>query len=242
MEIEIVLPVCHADIARAKQSLELIKQFGGVSPFLVFTWGAGWDKEEVLSVMPCRHTVLETENEMGWPEACNHLFQQTAYILNNSGNKKPWFFMEADCLPLRAGWYEELCQEYENAGKPYMGVVTPTMWVNLQTHERWMDGEHMVGCGIYPADFVTRETGFELVDRHAWDTEIGDKVVPFTHNTKLMAHRWQTVNYRKNDEGLLIMDDVPKEDVDSRVKPIPPEAVTLHGVKDDSLYKLLKAA
>jgi len=241
MGIKIVLPVCDVDLHQVESLAWRMKQLEDYDNIaVVATWAANWDVDHLLKMIePQWYHAIQDSNEMGWPEASNHLFYRTALFLREQGNTDPWFFMEGDCLPLKKGWRQALETEYEKAGKPYMGVVTDTVYMDTATKRRWTEGKHMVGAGIYPADFLTRCQGIHTVDRHAWDVVIGDEILEDVHHTDLICHRWQTQNYRYNEEGLLIMDDVPKDDVDSRVKPVPKEAVVLHGVKDFSLAKLL---
>lgn len=242
----LVIPVSHMDMDRAWRLVERIAKYGGMKEEAVMlsaTWSASWDVDPIQRALEdqfgyVRINKLATECEVGWPEAANHLFYETAKSIDAFRFKEPWYFLEADNTPLRPGWFEALKSEYTAAGKPYMGVVNKSRWVNQRTGEQFIRGEHMVGTGIYPADFFERSNLIHQVDIIPWDVAIGSEVVPEVHDTKLISHHWGCHNARREADGLIYVDTIdPKKEYNAGV--IPAEAVVCHGVKDGSLDKAL---
>lgn len=245
--MKIVMPISHVDIEQAKLLAKQLVTFGmDKKVIVVSTWRATWDIDALVellgnSFLEC--VSLQSECEVGWPESSNHLFYESATFLQKINNDEPWLFMEADMFPIMSSWYGDLLDEYNSAGKPYMGVIGANVYVNKLTGKTWIDGKHMVGAGIYPADFLQRCKSVHYLDYYPWDIAISSEIIKEVHHTNLIAHRWNTCNYRYDNSGdFIIMDDIPKEFVGPRAKPIPLETVLVHGVKDSSLYNLLNPA
>jgi len=57
---------------------------------------------------------------MRYPEVANWAFRQCAKAMSG----KPFIWIEADSIPLKAGWAKTLTEEYEKVGKPYLYVKT----------------------------------------------------------------------------------------------------------------------
>lgn len=242
----LVIPVSHVDLDRAWRLVERIAKYGGMKEegvILSSTWKASWDMAPVGRALADQfkfvlRNEIATECEMGWPEAANHLFYETSKFVHERNFGEPWYFCEADNTPLRPGWFEALKQEYAAAGKPYMGVINSSRWVNQQTGEQFIRGKHMVGTGIYPADFLDRCQSIHRVDIVPWDVTIGYEILPEVHDTALISHHWGCQNATRAEDGLIYVESIdPVKGYNAGV--IPAEAVVCHGVKDGSLDQVL---
>lgn len=242
----LVLPVSHMDLDRALRLVKRINKYGGMEADMVLlsaTWRAAWDVSPILQILSetfgnVLFNKLDTECEVGWPDAANHLFYETAKHVHALGMNLPWYFMEADNTPLRPCWFADLKKEYVLSSKPYMGVVNKSRWVNQQTGEQFIRGEHMVGTGIYPPGFLMSCKSVHLLDIIPWDVAIGPEILPEVHNTKLISHHWGCQNARREADGLIWCDTIdPKKEYNAGV--ISAEAVVCHGVKDGSLDRVL---
>lgn len=253
----LVLPICDKEIHQAHRLATWMHALGGMKDqrcLVAYTWKAQWDIPlvienlsstfgEVLSYMP------PLEDESGWPISSNTFFQQVAEYLDSIGNSEPWFWFECDVCPLKEGYWAALTTEYNEAGKPYMGTINQSQFmyvrdvvkngVTYPKGYKFFQGRHLVGAGIYPGDFWRRCAGIRSLSEIAFDVALGAEIAPEAHDTKLMAHRWQTWKYRRNAEGLLTMEDVDPDDNLYSGRVIPPEAVIVHGCKDTSLIGLL---
>ena len=160
--MKLVLPVSHVDFKLAALLASYTATLGQMTEercLVVSTWSAAWYMDPILEwIRPAFGSVeylkLATENEQGWPASASHLFFETCKHLHEHDNTEPWFWCEADALPLRAGWFQELKHEYEEAGKPYMGKINDSRFENIKTGERFIKGKHMSGVAVYPANFL----------------------------------------------------------------------------------------
>lgn len=139
------------------------------------------------------------------------------------------------------GALDRIEEEYDRVGKPYMGTVNDTRFRDKRTGKLHLQGKHMVGTGIYPADFAERSKAIHMMTRVPWDIEVQDEVLPECHDSKLFFHCWGTHKYHFTKEGELIGRDVerpPAKEQHYYARPVPTETAVIHGSKDDSLYKL----
>ena len=93
---------------------------------------------------------------------------------------KPFFWMETDSIPLKAGWLEALTQEYHTCGKPFL---------ISSDHQKF---DQVGGIGFYPA-----ETHWLVpVDfaHSSWDLWLIHCVPHLVHRTPLIQHSYGTYN------------------------------------------------
>ncbi len=252
-----VLPVCDKEIKQASHLAAWLHMLGGMEKtrcLVVQTWKAQWEISPIINSLRTTFGTVDAyqpplEDESGWPISSNTFFQQTAEYLEESGNTEPWFWWECDVAPLSPGYWAALTAEHKISGKPYMGTINQSQFMYVRDvvkdgvaypkGHRFFKGRHMVGAGIYPADFWRRCAGVRTLPELAFDVALGPEIEPFCHDSKLIAHRWQTHKYHRNPEGLLTMEDVDPDDNLYGGRPIPPDAIAVHGCKDTSLIDLL---
>lgn len=241
----LVIPVSHVDLDRAERLAKRILKYGDMRAeraVICSTWNASWDIDPFIEILSSAIEFVSvykipTECELGWPEAANHTFVEASKHVHELDIRMPWYFMEADNTPLRPGWFDALKKEYKAAGKPYMGVINKSRWVNKVTGEQEVRGRHMVGTGIYPPDFMERSELIHRVDIVPWDVAIGPEIIHEVHDTKLISHHWGCRDAVRRD-GLIYCESIdPAKEYNAGV--IPSEAVVCHGIKDGSLDKVL---
>jgi hypothetical protein len=244
--INVVLPIYRGDLHLALPLLRRLASWRGELQehhfAMLCCWEDKFDIEPLAKDMSelfknFRFQVIPDVPEFGgWPDAANHMFYHAARWC--AGEAFYWF--EADNFPLRPCFLDDLEKEYSESGKPYMGVINVSRWQmpDGKTEER---GQHMVGTGIYPKDFLSVCKSIHFVPEGIpWDVYIGEEVVPQCHDTKLIHHAWGTCNYRLED-GVLNCDNFePKPGNHLYARPVGKDAVVIHGDKSASLYKLLK--
>jgi hypothetical protein len=166
--------------------------------------------------------VYPTPAIQGWPDAPNYAFQCTAYHMEQAG--RPWWWMEADCIPTKPGWMEALENEYDRGKKPFMGVVVPGM-------------AHVNGVAIYPANTPRLLRKAMICTNVAWDSESGVDMVPLTHDVPhLIQHAWGVVGSELHPSiGMAPVFDSP-----SKLKWLTPTAAVFHRCKDNSLIQRLR--
>jgi hypothetical protein len=247
--IKLVLPISEVDRSLAELLVPRLCKLGGLknTPILVMVcWADSFNidnichymrpfvKEVSLVVLP------DVPEALGWPAASNHMFYETAKHLDEVKNEHPFYWFEMDCFPITSDWLETIEKEYKESARPYLGVVNESLWRDNGTGETFIRGKHMVGSGIYPANFIQRCDAIHYLEADvAWDVACGPEIVDQCTPTKLIAHRWNTCNYKRNHAGEVVGED--KDFVEGRRhynQPIPYGTRVVHGCKDKSLYEI----
>lgn len=158
----------------------------------------------------------------GYPQSANWAFQNIA--LHMAKQKSPWFFFEADAIALQPDWLEQLQNEYEQCGQDWMG-----------SHVEGM--RHANGSMIYPADAAQRMPKAMHCSDQAWDYHGAEDYMGQCHNSRRMVHVWTLVNRMACPVG---GGELPANVTAAEISQwLPPGAVYLHRIKDDSLLRLL---
>lgn len=159
-----------------------------------------------------------------WPQAPNWAFQQAGRHIYLKIHR-PWLWKEADMIPLKPDWIEQLQQEYQQCGKPFMGSVVPGMG-------------HANGTSVFPADMPARCPSAMKCADAAFDTAMMKDMIPHCHDSiRLMQHIWGVANGKPHVQiGEPIHFSTP-EQVQAWVEP---QAVTFHRCKDTSLIDQLR--
>lgn len=254
--------VWSGDALKALRQLEYIADLGGAEnyPFILAHTEAV-DPTPLIQVARRAFASVETivipGNELPWPVGPNHDFFHAVNALNGRG---PFLWLEWDVLPTRPSWLADLEREYLASGKPFMGRVHPVYMMKAGTYEKEVDGDHMNGSGIYPANtpaflpafqfMLQQPEPFDLFLRWqiAWRSapEGGFAINPATgqrisqrHSSDQMCLAWCSVNYRW-ENGRIVHDrrkgyeNVQTDELDLD------RHVLHHGCKDDSLLTLLR--
>jgi hypothetical protein len=158
------------------------------------------------------------QDERGWPMSSNTLFLTCYNEIKRIG--APCFlWIEADCVPLKPGWIDQMEGEYKHCGKPFMGCVYQRPF------------SHLTGCAIYPNNIeqynpkVTKG-GYTS----AWDVVNPNLTIAASCHTKLFQHVWG--NHKHN-----IAPTFPNQ---ASLKLLSSEAVLFHCCKDGSLIDRLR--
>lgn len=159
-----------------------------------------------------------------WPEACNWAFQYTAKHIA-SRIRRPWFWMEADMVPLKPGWLKMLQEDFLNCGKPMYGpIVRPPGHIN--------------GTAIYPADFAEISPRAMNCTNLSWDTEMTPDTLDIRYDgSSLIQHAWGMVEGRLDETTGPAAHFAAVELVERWIRP---EAVIFHRCKDGSLIDRLR--
>ena len=228
----VVLPCCEKDLQMLIKNLQWMKDLDGQQHFDALV-SQDPDTNRILAgqVMDAAraafvhvdHFVYDRVPMPRWPFGPNWAFQSTAWhIYERVG--RPWFWMEADCVPLREGWLSEWFDEYAHCGKPFMGAVVPGR-------------QHMNGTAIYPANFPEVSPAAMKAADVAWDWVMQNDTIPLTHNSKLLFHFWGVVNGMPHPYDGPPANFLTQADVD---RWIPPHAVLVHRAKFGTLQDRLR--
>jgi len=155
-----------------------------------------------------------------WPETPNLLFR-TACRYVGAVAKKPFFWLEVDCVPLRGDWLDLIESEYVAAGRPYMGF------------RRDIPVPHITGIAVYPPNVAaynpeslrSKSNSFGGIP---FDTVDGHLTVKHAHVTKLIHHEWGERDKPWTFPDRASLDRISKD------------AVLFHRCKDGSLVDRLR--
>jgi hypothetical protein len=231
----VVLPVCVKDADLMLKCLDWMVELDGQNQFDCLlshdpSLGPAWmSRLRAAAQRAFRHVhefVYPRPVRENWPDAANIAFQSTALHIQAACHQ-PWFWFEADCVPLQPNWLSSLWLEYRNCGHPIMGPVVPGMG-------------HMNGTAIYPANFANSAphamaAGYGT----AFDSDMTPDLVGRTHDcSRSFCARWGMVN------GTLHPSAGPAphfSSPQSLAQWVPPGAVLFHRCKDGSLIDQLRA-
>jgi hypothetical protein len=248
----LVLPVSQADLNLATKLAGHIALLGNLARHRLLVVGTLMTKDEagVLkdqlapSFAGADLFIPDSECELGWPQSANHLWARTVRHLQRTGNQEPWYWFEADNTPIREDWLDAVETEYNQAAKPFLGAVQPTRMLDRNTGEFVkVDGEHVIGTCVYPADFSKRSLlwSYTRIDDgpnvEPFDVYLRHEMRPQTAVSKLIHNNWRTKNYEIDSDGRIYCD--PIDDL-SVYGPVPTNAAVVHGCKDGSLIEALQ--
>jgi len=153
--------------------------------------------------------------ELGYAAMANHAFKAGLEAVEKLFPAAPMLWMEADCVPIRPSWHQEISLEYEKCGKFYMGDFHP-----------YGAKPHMTGNGVYGADWRERCPSFALLPgpnpREGWDSSCRGDTLPQSHRSCTIQQVWEPPRFTEEKMGM-----------------IHPETALFHRSKDGSLIDVL---
>lgn len=197
--------------------------------------------------------VVATDNEFahGWFRGPNRMFHWIVDYLEMKDSHDPFLWLEIDACPLVKGWADKLQAAYEEAGMPHFGFVRPTNHKNPDGSIYTKPGDNMLlGVSIYPPHMPRNPSLAPLLRNLSLESERAHAPYPWdiycrwqffkkgVHATSLIYDRWCTINYRRNEKGLLVCDPHPDFPT-AKGGEIPAEAILVHGCKDETLHRLV---
>lgn len=250
--MKVILPVSHRDGELALKLAAQIALLGNVESYEALVVSNHKGREFADGVTAIFQTCFATTNLVEVPNQCennghvqaaNHMFRSTANYLENSGNQMPWYWLEADNTLLDPNWLRRLDSAYYAATenrKFFMGHVKPTPSMARDGSVSYPNPEDtfMVGSGIYPPNLSRYSRLWQTAQVTPWDTYIRFEIKKFVQPTPLIAHNWNTLNYRVVD-GKLICDKGSEQSHSTTEPEFNKAAVVFHGCKDGSLLDLV---
>jgi hypothetical protein len=226
-----VLPVCNRDSALMRKNLQWQHELGGSRNFkAVCVIDAGVPDAVAADILTLARSVFSSVYRFDyprprierWPYAPNQAFQQTAYFMRTL--HAPWLWLEADAIPLKAGWMDALNREYVAAGKPFMGAIVLGLG-------------HCNGVAIYPSNAAQLMPRAMAATDRAWDVVMKPEMVATCHNaSRLIQHAWGRVGGSLHPT----IGDSPSFQNPSHLAEIQSDAVLFHRCKDGSLIDMLR--
>lgn len=209
---------------------------------------------------------MEVEPMGGWPFGPNTQFHACATFMAKDNPRQPWFLCELDCYPVKSNSFDLLASRYASAGTPFFGKISPTFWRDdnglIASSLFGKDDMTMSGCAIYPGDILTRRftsslmadlmKGFDETTgapNTGWDVHLRYAIRKegVSDAGNLIADNWNTIKY-KNENGRFVCENNPEHEIYKQHpnfeirktnNPVGPEALFIHGCKDESLADLI---
>jgi hypothetical protein len=195
-----------ADSVR-KYDLVLLCPTNAELPESVKAWGK-------LTRFPENHAIA------AWPMGPNRVFQQVLWFYYHKKLRGPFFWVEADCVPLTPDWIDAIADEYRRGDKPFMGaIVEPNPPKNKAPR-------HMTGNAVYPENAYLLAPRLMEAHHTAWDVHAAGQILRQVHPTNLIQHDWRSPEIRDRD------------DLRSRLQP---KAVLYHSDKYGAIPRIMRA-
>lgn len=192
----ICIPFFSGDRHLAVSLIDWIAQLGGTKTHdLLLVVDASTNSAGIAdTARMCFHSVQEVQAEpVGvqgeWGKgttnatACNEMWLTASIFIQHKFPKRRWFWLEADAVPTRPSWADEIENEDRNARKPFMGA-----FVNIPPFE-----PHMSGIAVYPYNVADYSMNMAVPQNIAWDyagrrETVGKKMA---HFTDLIQHEYR---------------------------------------------------
>lgn len=201
-----VLAVSHVDHAAATRWLRwasfLAQQPGGdVSNHRLIVFCskrvAADVAKLVAAIIPSKHwfhvdfATAPDENEVGYPMSANHLFLRSLEHCHKNYPDFAPLFIEADCVPVAATWFSDVCTEYAKCGKEFMGDFVesnePHLTGNAVYSPRWPSLAKSI-LGV----LERKMSGGMFPDGRGYpfDLHIGSEILPQAHHSDTIFQKW----------------------------------------------------
>ena len=163
----------------------------------------------------------DDEQEAGYPGSASHLFARALEHVEKHFPGHATLWCEADTVPMRPTWFQEIVSEYQACGKPFMGG---------QAGEQQF--RHMTGNAVYPPDWRTLapsimqsfKPGFSTFwingSGEPWDVFCRHEIMPQMHLCETIQQIWRPEVFKSADKVL-------------------PRTALFHQCKDGSLIDIL---
>lgn len=226
----VVLPVCNHDADLMLRLLDWIATLGGANTHEALvsydaTTVRGTISRVVSKASACFSMVHQTHYTVprGTQFPQTAAWQHAAHTM--AGMNRPWLWLEADCVPLKANWLVALQDEYDRCGKPFCGPIVH-------------GPGHCNGTAIYPANTPQILPRTMSHTQNAWDVECRDEMGPNCFDSTLWELAWGVTNGALNPVSGDELPSFPKGS--PLLAQIKRNAVIFHRDKSGSLIERLR--
>lgn len=239
---------CQNDRAMALELALHIECLGGVQRHSCLLFHPedveGRDIFEHLRVFGSVAEVPYRETLKGWPDGPNQCFYEASRWIETLPSKEPWLWLEADCVPTRPRWLDDIESEYRYSGKTVLGVLNNTFRLDGKT-----SGEHVTGVAVYPHDFLSNCPSLRFIvattEQYraaghcppAFDCYIAPYAVPNCAPSTTIQHFWKSYDFCEGLDGGIYCKFQKPYGASNRVDP---QAALIHGAKDFSLLNIIQ--
>lgn len=148
LELVVVIPVCRPDWHLAVKLLKWIvalqRPMQSMPPIIVYCAPAlKPDEVATLADISLQFTVYQATHfeDTGYFGGANEMIKGSLDYCEENHPERAMLFVEADAIPMRWDWLEQIAAEYRGCGQPFMGDVVicerPHMTGNAVYHPKW---------------------------------------------------------------------------------------------------------
>lgn len=229
----VCLPFHSGDLSQAKDLLAWIVRLGKNTKhecLLVADAGVQWDAAASLLNL-AQETfglakMIATDKPLtSWPAAANQMFLKAAHYVN-----EPFLWLEPDCIPIKAGWLDAICDAYAKAGTPFMGAM-------MTCQQPGFPAVYLSGNAVYPANAKDIIEPFLWAGSSSWDIAAAQAITPLATNTLLIQNFW---GQPKLPPTFALTRTAESPENTFTLDNLKPDAVLFHRNKDGTLLRLLR--
>ena len=184
----VAIPVARFDWHLAKKLLAWIAIHPADCPVVAYCTPelTGDQKAQLKAAGPSDLVVVSEERvkEVGYFGTASQMFLGAIEFCEREFRGRAMLFVEADALPMRAGWAEEIRNEYRACGRPFMGDFI-----------RAWDIPHMSGNAVYHPDW--RKIAPDLArcccsnNLIGWDASCAHQTLSRAHLSRTIQQVWR---------------------------------------------------
>lgn len=245
----VCLSFCENDRAMALELARHIECLGGCKKHRCIVFHPkGVESHEIADRL--RNSFAEMEvisypaRLHGWPDGPNQAFFEASEAVFHKYPKEEWLWMEADCVPTRKSWLDDISGEYRFCGQPILGALSAT----FDGHGKIV-GEHVTGVAVYPGDFLSKCPPLRSIvttTEHyrksgglppAFDVYLAAYTVPRCAKTQTIRHYWKAFEFTEAMDGEIRCKYQKPHGVSNLVDM---DAALIHGCKDFTLLNLVQ--
>lgn len=190
----ITIPFCLSDGYQAEHLIDFISNLNGKEqlPHCVLVVAPDVHGEIEKKVTISAEVAFETVDKIkvGWKEGSNNAkYEQINHLFFTAARqmamryKRPWLWLEPDCVPLHKGWLLSLSMTYDSQPKRYLG-----------SHMADSTGRKSLNrVAIYPPDAIN-DLGRFIEAQNFFEIQAGDIIVPCSNKTTLLQQLPFTAN------------------------------------------------
>lgn len=218
LELITVMPVARFDWNLAKKNLAWIRASGCDEKIIAYvTHELTLEQQNALSEY-AQVVVADHLKELGYFGSPNQVIKGALEYCEQNYPGYAMLWCEADAVPMRGTWIQEIGDEYRACGRPFMGDVYRGPGAI----------PHLTGNSVYNPNWRKLAPSLAALgtEQCGWDTLCAHETLPRSHKAKTIQQIWRP---RLPITESFLADEIR------------PEAALFHQVKDGSLIDLLCA-
>ena len=188
-DLVVMMPVCKSDWHLAVRVLAWMKMIhrraDGYDLVLVCSARLTDEERAALTEQFPSARVFNPQgvDETSYFTAPNFMVKAALELMESDYPGRPMLWMEADCVPMRAGWVQGIEAEYKACGKPFLG-----------DHVLGVEVPHLTGVAVYPPDWRAKAPSLATAIKKpdwGWDSQCSFETLPQSHRSKTIRQVWR---------------------------------------------------